>query len=83
MDACQSVSKKVDNLACVLGATDTDCYKKIALKQADVGMFDGGDIYHAGRSLAELSPCLNYLISMIFICCLLVLSYSRSLVSTH
>ena len=46
--ACRNVANKAGDLSCVLGASDADCYKKIAAKHADIGMFDGGDIYHAG-----------------------------------
>ena len=55
MSACKNIAAKVGQLACVSGANETDCYKKIANKLADVGMFDGGDIYHAGRSLTDRS----------------------------
>ena len=34
--------------SCVLGQDERDCYKKIASKAADFGVFDGGMIYHAG-----------------------------------
>ena len=37
--------------SCILGKDEKDCYKKIASKAADFGVFDGGMIYHAGTIL--------------------------------
>lgn len=47
---CQKVQKEVnDTLSCVLGTDEKDCYKKINMKVADIGVFDGGMIYQAGK----------------------------------
>ena len=48
MSACKNVANRAGHLTCVLGSGEEDCYKKIADKTADIGMFDGGAIYHAG-----------------------------------
>ena len=41
--------KSTVNFTCVSGKDEADCYMKIANKEADIGMFNGGEIYAAGK----------------------------------
>ena len=46
---CDKVATGLSNkLSCILGNDEKDCYQKIASKKADIGVFDGGMIYHGG-----------------------------------
>ena len=54
LERCKAIASDVSKndppnaFSCVLGMDEQDCYKKIAMKSADFGVFDGGMIYHAG-----------------------------------
>ena len=39
------------NFTCVNGKDAADCYMKIHNKEADIGIFDGGEIFDAGMKL--------------------------------
>ena len=47
---CETLAGQLNKrFSCVVGQDEKDCYKKIASKEADFGVFDGGMIYHAGK----------------------------------
>eukprot|EP00795_Rhopilema_esculentum_P001113 gene1113-15452_t len=50
LDQCNKIKTGTPGnpIYCLQGSSEKDCYTKIAAKQADIGMFDGGSIYHAG-----------------------------------
>ena len=48
---CQKVGRAIGHsISCVLGSNDIDCCKKIANKNADMGLFGGVETYYAGES---------------------------------
>ena len=47
-DKWSEAMKSTMNFTCVSGKDAADCYMKIAKQEADIGMFDGGEIYDAG-----------------------------------
>ena len=56
LDQCNKIMTGTPGnpIYCLQGSSEKDCYTKIAAKQADIGMFDGGSIYHAGIRFRNL-----------------------------